>query len=157
MDASVSVTTLWQRCADFTVRVVPILWQWPRQIGKHIQLPKYNHQVCIVNTNNVGLKLISFSNFLYVYNYTCIFIFNKWYHLKWRIKNISKVLYTLWILCLPIFLFKEFCTQAIFYMWEYSVISFEFVVTQLSWYLMVVLPHGFITITKTNFERVSFS
>lgn len=47
-------------------------------------------------------------------------------------KKISKVLYTLWILCLPIFLFKEFCTQAILYMWEYSVISFEFVVTQLS-------------------------
>lgn len=90
MDASVSVTTLWQRCADFTVRVVPILWQWPRQIGKHIQLSKYNHQVCIVNTNDVGLKLISFSNFLYVYNYTCIFIFNKWYHLKWRIKKILK-------------------------------------------------------------------
>lgn len=110
-----SVTTLWQRCTDFTVRVVPILWQWPRQIGKHIQLSKYNHQVCIVNTNNVGLKWISFSNFLYVYNYTCIFIFNKWYHLKWRIKKISKVLYTLWILCLPIFFSKNFAHKQFLY------------------------------------------
>lgn len=42
-------TTLRQRCADFTVRVVPILWQCPRKIGYHIQFLKYNHQVCIVN------------------------------------------------------------------------------------------------------------